>query len=57
MKPLRVLAFLLGMLPAAWAGEALRPAPEFALPAADGRTIRLSQLRNKVVILEFLQTG
>jgi len=57
MKPASVLALLFGMLPAAWAGEVPRHAPEFALPAADGRTIRLSQLRNKVVILEFLQTG
>ncbi len=32
------------------------PAPDFDLPTPDGRIIRLSQQRGKVVVLEFLQT-
>jgi len=34
-----------------------REAPDFALPTPDGRVIRLAGQRNKVVVLEFLQTG
>jgi peroxiredoxin len=33
--------------------EAGRPAPDFALPDLDGKTVRLSDLRGKIVVLEW----
>jgi cytochrome oxidase Cu insertion factor (SCO1/SenC/PrrC family) len=33
-----------------------KPAPAFALPALDGRTVRLEDLRGKVVLLFFWAT-
>lgn len=33
-----------------------RPAPDFTLPAADGSTVRLSDLRGKVILLNFWAT-
>lgn len=35
---------------------AIRPAPDFALPDLDGRIIRLSELRGRVVLLSFIYT-
>src|SRR5437764_1505959 len=34
-----------------------RPAPNFALAGIDGRTVRLSDYRGKVVLLNFWYTG
>jgi peroxiredoxin len=38
------------------AGEIGTAAPEFALPAIDGRTVRLSDFKGKVVIVDFWAT-
>ena len=54
MNPARVLTLLFFLAGAA--AQTPPPAPDFALPAPDGRTIRLSPLRNKAVVLEFLLT-
>lgn len=37
-------------------GNELRPAPEFALPDADGKTVRLSDFKGKVILLDFWAT-
>ncbi len=48
--------------PPAWqkmgvqAYESPRPAPAFALPALDGRTVRLEELKGKAVLLFFWAT-
>ena len=48
--------------PAAWekmgvqAYESPKPAPAFALPALDGRTVRLQDYRGKAVLLFFWAT-
>ena len=48
--------------PAAWekmgvqAYESPKPAPAFALPALDGRTVRLEDLKGKAVLLFFWAT-
>jgi peroxiredoxin len=39
------------------AAQANRPAPEFALPGLDGQTVRLSDYRGKIVLLNFWYTG
>jgi cytochrome oxidase Cu insertion factor (SCO1/SenC/PrrC family) len=36
--------------------ESPRPAPAFALPALDGRTVRLEDLKGKAVLLFFWAT-
>ena len=42
--------------PAGAAGSAPRTAPEFALKALDGRTVRLSDYRGRAVVLNFWAT-
>jgi peroxiredoxin len=37
-------------------GKDLKPAPEFALKDADGKTVRLSDFRGKVVVVDFWAT-
>ena len=39
------------------AAQTNRPAPDFALPGIDGQTVRLSDYRDKVVLLNFWYTG
>jgi cytochrome c biogenesis protein CcmG/thiol:disulfide interchange protein DsbE len=39
------------------AAQANRPAPDFALPAIDGTTVRLSDYRGKIVLVNFWYTG
>ncbi len=50
------LAGILVVCLAAAAGWA-RKAPDFSLPDPNGKKIRLSEQRGKLVVLEFLQTG
>lgn len=50
---LRVLLVICVAGVAGWA----RNAPDFSLPHPDGRQIKLSEQRGKLVVLEFLQTG
>ena len=53
----RCLLLLALLVPTGTFSAAPHKAFEFALPTPDGRTVRLSEQRNKVVVLEFLQTG
>ena len=50
------LAVILAVCLAAVVGWA-RKAPDFSLPDPNGKKIRLSEQRGKLVVLEFLQTG
>jgi peroxiredoxin len=55
----RLFALALGIalsLPALFAAEVPRPAPELAIRQVNGKQLLLSQFRGKVVALEFLQT-
>jgi cytochrome c biogenesis protein CcmG/thiol:disulfide interchange protein DsbE len=38
------------------AGKDRKPAPEFALKDADGKTVHLSDYKGKVVVLDFFAT-
>ena len=51
-----MLSVSLAICLAAAAGWA-RKAPDFSLPDSNGKQIRLSEHRGKLVVLEFLQTG
>ena len=54
-----LLLLLACLLPLASRAEAQlgQPAPDFALPTVDGKTVRLSELRGKPVVLEFFNPG
>lgn len=54
---MNLFRIVIPLLLAALSMAAPRQAPDFALPTPDGRTIRLSEQRNKIVVLEFLQTA
>lgn len=41
----------------AMAVETGKPAPDFSLPSSDGKTYKLSELKGKVVVLEWLNHG
>ena len=47
---------VLGLLVAAVGSAAVKPAPNFALKTADGKTIELKQLAGKVVVVNFWAT-
>jgi thiol-disulfide isomerase/thioredoxin len=55
----RLFLFLAGILVVCLAAAAgwARKAPDFSLPDPNGKKIRLSEQRGKLVVLEFLQTG
>lgn len=56
MKPPFVAGLFVLLALAAVAAEIPRPAPEFPIPLADGRTIRTADFQGKVVVIEFLLT-
>src|SRR5262245_42635835 len=63
MRPITILAALVVSLPATPAPAAgtqpaavRRPAPDFSLRDASGRSVRLSGLRGNVVLLDFWAT-
>jgi peroxiredoxin len=43
--------------PAAYALETGKPAPEFSAKSSDGKTVKLSDYKGKVVVLEWLNNG
>ncbi len=57
MKRLLALALLLSAPFLGRAAEVGKPAPDFALPDLDGKVHRLSDLRGKVVVLEWFNPG
>lgn len=58
MRTLPLTALLALAVPAlSAAAEVGRPAPDFALPDLDGKVHRLSELKGKVVVLEWFNPG
>ena len=58
MRPLLLLSALVAASPALAAGAAVgQPAPDFTLPDLDGRPVKLSDHRGKIVVLEWFNPG
>ena len=55
MKVLLVLGLLISH--SAWALETGKPAPEFVARSSEGKLVKLSELRGKIVVLEWLNYG
>lgn len=51
------LAFLVAIATPALAAEVGQPAPDFTLPDLDGKAHRLSDLKGKIVVLEWFNPG
>jgi peroxiredoxin len=57
MRNALVLTVLLAISPTALAAEVGKPAPDFTLPDLDGKPHRLSDLKGKIVVLEWFNPG
>lgn len=57
MRLLTLLLTLLAPILALAEAKIGQPAPDFTLPTADGKTVKLSELKGKPVVIEFFNPG
>ncbi len=57
MQKALFLTVLLSIPPSTLAAEVGKPAPDFTLPDLDGKTHRLSDLKGRIVVLEWFNPG